>query len=245
MDRALLCPLRTYSVGRTVDSCLGARRGEGSTPPSPTGSRIEQDVSAPTGGGRDRGSGSELRAPTVSVDGFLVGAWTRSRLVDGCRCLDRCQAFWLQGADWYADVRMPGHSEPPLDCGPEVTLTRPRASAGTSTWQPPVMSWRHQLDYPGDPITDSIPLERKGGLLIEAGSFKWAGLAIPFREEWRRISQPDDEIDVEVSARRIQITIGSWRILVVDDRPEGPFRASMLTLADGTWRTSGILTQPP
>ena len=208
-------------------------------------SLMRQDRSAPTGGRRDGDSGLELRAPTVSVDGFLIGVWTRSRLVvDGAQCQDPCQAWWLQTADWYADARMPRHSQPPLACGPETALTRPRASAGTSTWQPPVMSWRHQLDYLGDPITDSIPLERKGGLLIEAGSFKWAGLVIPFREEWRRISQPQDEISAEVSPRRIQITIGSWRILMVDDRPEGPFRACMLTLADGSWRTSGNLTQP-
>jgi hypothetical protein len=107
------------------------------------------------------------------------------------------------------------------------------------------MSWRHQLDYLGDPITDSIALERKGDLLIEAGSLQWAGLAIPFREEWRRISQRHDEISAEVSPRRIQITIGAWRILIVDERPEGPFRASMLTLAEGTWRTSETLTEPP
>jgi hypothetical protein len=181
----------------------------------------------------------------VSIDGFLVGAWTRSRLVvDGAHCVDRCQALWLQTADWYADVRMPQHAQPALHCGPEATFTRPRAFAGTSIWQPPVMTWRHQLDYLGDPITDSIPLERQGDLLIEAGSLKWAGLAIPFREEWRRISQPHDEISAEVSARRVQITIGGWRILIIDDRPEGPFRASVLTLFDGTWRTAGNLTEP-
>lgn len=182
----------------------------------------------------------------MTIDGFLVGAWTPSRLVvDGAQCRDRCEALWLQTAHWYADVRVPRHSHPRFECGPEAAMARPRAFAGTSTWQPPVMAWRHQLDYLGDPITDSIPLERKGDLLIEAGSFKWAGLAIPFREEWRRISQPHDEICAEVSARRIQITIGVWRILMVDDRPKGLFRASMLTLADGTWRTLGNLTEPP
>ncbi len=198
-----------------------------------------------TGRGRDRDSGSELRVPTVTIDGFLVGAWTRARLVvDGAQCVDRCQTLWLQTPDCYADVRMPCHAPRSLDGGPGAALTRPRAFAGTATWQPPVMTWRHQLDYLGDPITDSIPLERKGDLLVEAGRLKWAGLAIPFREEWRRISQPHDEISAEVSDRRIQVTFGSWRILIIDDRPEGRFRASMLTLADGVWRTSASLTQP-
>jgi hypothetical protein len=197
------------------------------------------------GRGRDRGSGSELPAPAVTVDGFLVGAWTRSRLVvDGVQCVDRCQALWLQTPDWYADVRMRRRSQPPCDCGPEATLTRPRAFAGTSTWQPPVMTWYHLLDYLGDPITDSIPLERKGDLLIEAGSLRWAGLAIPFREEWRRINRPHDEISAEIGSRRIQITVGAWRILVIDDRPRGPFQASVLTLADGGWHSSGGLIEP-
>jgi hypothetical protein len=106
------------------------------------------------------------------------------------------------------------------------------------------MTWHHLLDDLGDPITDSIPLGRKGDLLIEAGSLRWAGLAIPFREEWRPISRPHDEISTEISARRIQITIGAWRILIIDDRPGGPFRASVLTLADGAWQSSGDLIEP-
>jgi hypothetical protein len=182
----------------------------------------------------------------VTIDGFLVGAWTRSRLlVDGAHCVDRCHALWLQTPDWFADVRIPCRSQGPVASGPEATLTGPRAFAGTATWDPPVMTWHHQLDYLGDPISDSMPLEHSGGRLIEAGSIKWAGLAIPFRQEWRRISQPGDEISAEISARRIRITIGPWRILIVDSRPEGPFRASMLTLSDGTWRTSETLTEPP
>jgi hypothetical protein len=106
------------------------------------------------------------------------------------------------------------------------------------------MTWYHLLDYLGDPITDSIPLGHQGDLLIEAGSLRWAGLAIPFREEWRRISRPHDEISAEISARRIQITIGAWRILMIDDRSVGPFRASVLTLADRAWRSSGDLIEP-
>jgi hypothetical protein len=106
------------------------------------------------------------------------------------------------------------------------------------------MTWHHQLDYLGDPISDSMPLQRNGGLLIEAGSLKWAGLAIPFRQEWRRLSHPSDESSAEISPGRIRITIGPWRILIVDNRPEGPFRASMFTLSDGKWLMSGMLTEP-
>jgi hypothetical protein len=182
----------------------------------------------------------------MTVDGFLVGAWTRSRLVvNGAHCVDRCQALWLQTTSWFADVRMPRSSQGPIAVGPEVTLTRPRAFAGTATWDPPVMTWHHQLDYLGDPVSDSMPLEHNGDLLVEAGHLNWAGLAIPFRQEWRRISQPGDEICAESSARRIQITIGVRRILIVDDRPYGPFRASMLSLCDGTWLMSGRLNEPP
>jgi hypothetical protein len=182
----------------------------------------------------------------VTIDSFLVGAWTRSRLVvDGARCTDRSHALWLQTTDWFADVRLPSRSRGPVACGPEAALTRPRAFAGTATWEPPVMTWHHQLDYLGDPISESMALNHEGGLLIEAGYLKWAGLIVPFRQEWRRISQPADEISAEGSKRRIQVTIGPRRILIVDDRPDGPLRASVLTLSGATWLTSGMLTEPP
>jgi hypothetical protein len=106
------------------------------------------------------------------------------------------------------------------------------------------MTWQHQLDSMREPIVESSPLDRKGALLVEAGRFKWAGLAIPFREEWRRISGRDDEISAQVGSNRIQITIGSWRILVEDDRPFGPFRASRLDFEDGHWRLRGTILEP-
>ena len=182
----------------------------------------------------------------MTIDGFLVGAWTRSRLVvDGARCVDRSRVLWLQTVDWYAHVQIPYHSEISSSGGPEATLSRPWAFAGTSTWRPPVMTWHHQLDSMREPITESTPLEGAGDLLIEAGSFKWAGLAIPFREEWRRISRPDAPVSAEIAAQRVQLTIGERRILIIDERPAGPFRASMLTFNEGSWCVSGELTEPP
>jgi hypothetical protein len=180
----------------------------------------------------------------VTVDGLLVGAWTRSRLVvGGAQCVDRSRVLWLQTEDWYAHVQIPHRSRP--GWGPEAILSRPWAFAGPSTWRPPVMTWHHQLDSMREPITESSPLEGKGDLVVEAGSFRWAGVTIPFREEWRRISSPDAEISAEIGARYIELTIGERRILIVDDGPEGPFRASMLTLNEEGWSVSAELIEPP
>jgi hypothetical protein len=71
------------------------------------------------------------------------------------------------------------------------------------------MTWHHQLDSMRGPIVDSSLLDRMGDLLVEAGSFKWAGLAIPFHEEWRRISARDEAVSAQVGSNRIQVTVGS------------------------------------
>jgi hypothetical protein len=107
------------------------------------------------------------------------------------------------------------------------------------------MTWHHRLDSMREPITESSPLESTGDSIIEAGSFKWAGITIPFRQEWRRISPPDAEISVENSARHIQLTVGERRILIADGGPAEPFLASMLTLNDGGWCVSCELIEHP
>jgi hypothetical protein len=181
----------------------------------------------------------------MTVDDFLVGAWTRSRLiVDGAQCTDRCRVLWLQTANWYADVRIPSRAGVWRQGGPEAVFARPWAFAGQARWDPPVMTWQHQLDSMREPIADSNPLDRMGDLLVEAGSFKWAGLAIPFRAEWRRISGRDEAVSVELGSDRIQVTVAFWRILVEDDRPSGPFRASRLDFEDGEWRLTGTILEP-
>ena len=107
------------------------------------------------------------------------------------------------------------------------------------------MTWHHQLDSMLQPNVDSNPLERDGDLLVESGRFKWAGLWIPFREEWRRLSRSDDVAGAEVETSRIQVTIGAWRIDVEDDRPSGRFRAAWHDFEDGEWRTRGCILEPP
>jgi hypothetical protein len=181
----------------------------------------------------------------VTIDSSLVGAWTRHRLiVDGVRCVDRCQVLWLQTADYYADIRLPGPLPSISDGGPEMVFARPAAFAGAASWDCPIMTWHHQLDSLPDPISESSPLHFEGDLLVESGWLRWAGLRIPFREEWRRISSCHDELVTEVDLTRIRITVGTWRIEIEDERPSGVFRASRLEFAAGSWRLAGTIVEP-
>src|SRR5262249_42042417 len=62
----------------------------------------------------------------LRMDSFLVGAWTRSRLVvDGSRCVDQCQVLWLQTPSWYADIRVPCRDRLISEAGPEAVFARP------------------------------------------------------------------------------------------------------------------------
>jgi hypothetical protein len=181
----------------------------------------------------------------VAVDGELVGAWNRCRLVvDGMPCVDFCQVLWLQTPDWYADIRVPSRPTGASARGPAAVFARPWAFGGVATWERPVMTWHHRLDSMLQPNTESNRLRPDGDVLVESGRFKWAGLWIPFREEWRRLSRPGDAVEAHAGTNRIQVTIGSYRIVVEDDRPSGPFRATRYGLQDGEWRTKGLVSEP-
>jgi hypothetical protein len=187
----------------------------------------------------------EEHDPSVILDGFPIGAWSRSRLiVDGVRCVNRCRVLWLQTPEWYADIRLPDSSRPVRTDGPEAVFARPWAFAGTAIWSPPVMTWHHHLDSMREPISDANPLQREGEILVEAGTLKWAGLAIPFREEWRRLSRAGDDVSSRVDTNLIEVTIGKWRILIQDERPSGLFRATGQTFEAGAWRTWGTILDP-
>jgi hypothetical protein len=192
-------------------------------------------------------TGIRLHLITVTVDCELVGAWARSRLVvDGMPCVDFCQVLWLQTSDSYADIRVPQRLAEASARGPAAVFARPWAFAGVATWEPPIMTWHHHLDSMLQPNVDSNPLRRDGEMLVESGRFRWAGLWIPFRAEWRKVSRPEDVAGARVEANRIQVTIGTWRIVVEDQRPSGPFRATRYELQDQDegWRAKGSVSEP-
>jgi hypothetical protein len=87
------------------------------------------------------------------------------------------------------------------------------AFAGLAFWNPPIMTWQRHLDSMRDQISDSSRLHFEGDSLVESGCLKWAGLTIPFREEWRRMSGSQEGMSAQIDTDRIDITLGpgeSW-----------------------------------
>jgi hypothetical protein len=140
---------------------------------------------------------------------------------------ERCDVLWLQTDRWYADMRVPfGEAEPGKGGGPQTPFSRPWAFAGTATWEEPMMTWDHDLDSEPDPEVDSNPLEPAGLVMVEKGLIEWEGRFVPFTEEWQRISPAGANMSAEAGKSRIVVTIDRWRIEIVDERPDGPFRAA-------------------
>lgn len=180
----------------------------------------------------------------MSGAGPLVGAWCRAGLiVGGQRVKDRCEVLWLQSEDWYADIRVPAPDAGEAS-GPESLFARPWAFGGRGRWEPPVMTWEHLLDSDPDPDTDSNRLVLDGDLAFEEGQIEWHGAAVPFCEEWQRISPPDAEVSTEVNANRIDIVLARWRITMLDERPYGPFRATRHERGASGWKPAGQVHAP-
>jgi hypothetical protein len=154
--------------------------------------------------------------------------------------------LWLQTDRWYADMRMPvEEAVPGIVDGPETPFARPWAFAGTATWTEPVMTWHHLLDSEPDPGVDSNLLEPAGPVMVEKGLIEWEGGFVPFTEEWQRISPSGADMSAEAGENRIVVTIDRWRIEIVDDRPDGPFRAVRYERdVGGGWQLCGSLSRP-
>jgi hypothetical protein len=183
----------------------------------------------------------------VTGAGSLAGAWRRSGLtVDGVAVAERCRVLWLQTDRWYADMRVPCEpAGPGILTGPETPFARPWAFAGTATWEEPVMTWSHHLDSEPDPEGDSNRLEPAGAIMVEKGRIEWEGRFVPFTEEWQRISPAGADMAAEAGENRIVVTIDRWRIEIVDDRPNGPFRAMRYERdVGGEWQLCGSLLRP-
>jgi Protein HRI1 len=89
--------------------------------------------------------------------------------------------LWLQARRGFADVRVPSRGG-----------VEPAAFAGTTTWEPPALTWHHRLDFapatsvPAPEAPDVGAVEWRGGDLVERGTMLVDGVLTPYEEVWRR-----------------------------------------------------------
>jgi hypothetical protein len=90
-------------------------------------------------------------------------------------------ALWLQGRRGFADVRVPTRGG-----------VEPAAFSGSTTWEPPALTWHHRLDLAA-PAPDAAPglpdvgaVEWRGDDLVERGSMVVDGVLTRYEEVWRR-----------------------------------------------------------
>jgi len=105
----------------------------------------------------------------------FVGAWRRVSLALGeAPACEPSDVLWLQARAAFADVRLP-----------RARGAEPAAFAGTTTWEPPVLTWHHRLDLePGPPDTGAV--EWHGPDLVERGVTCVHGEPVTYEEVWRR-----------------------------------------------------------
>jgi hypothetical protein len=145
----------------------------------------------------------------------FIGGWRRTELVVGGRARDDADVLWLQGAEWYADVRIPHH-----DRGGPV-----EAFAGPARWEPPRFTWEHRLDWLGSFPDDVGHLAWDGDDLIETGVFDVDGHHQPYSERWVRAGAGAPRL-VAVSAGErpiVAIRVAADAIVVAAGPADGGF----------------------
>ena len=107
---------------------------------------------------------AEPRTPTTLLD----GAWRRAGLsLEGGPFVEHSNVLWLQAGRFFADLRSPyGPVEPA-----RRHLDDAQAFSGHSHYDPPRMTWRHDLDTMPRAAghQDTAVIEHHGAMLVERG----------------------------------------------------------------------------
>ncbi|MCU0309507.1 MAG: hypothetical protein MUE36_00990 [Acidimicrobiales bacterium] len=199
----------------------------------------------------------------MTVPEAFVGCWTRDGVsVAGEELAEPADVMWLQGREWFADVRVP---RPDGRAGPATTALGARAEAfgGRCAWttlegvEPAVggaLSWSHEVDWTGG-FAEGDGAEARwvaDDCFEEHGTVDDDDPPTPFREVWRR--QPAEAaplvvvgFDGESRTTAMSVAVGGRRLVLVDRRSTGGAFAWSQALRDedGGWRVVRRQVDPP
>ena len=178
----------------------------------------------------------------MSVPPELIGAWRRTGLIiGGRRQIDFCDVLWIQGATWFADIRLPVSDLGPDTDDPIAThFGRLRAFAGRASWIDPILHWDHEIDIDLTEVVDANKISWERGGIVERGTRQRGGADVPWEEEWVRVSAPDAPVEAQsIGPKHLIVSVGPWQIEVTDERPGRPFKAVRRDLIDSVWQVVG------
>ncbi len=136
---------------------------------------------------------------------WFTGAWRRQSIeVPGGSPVEPCEAWWIQSADVFVDIRV---AQPGFE-GNDLPYSQTRAFAGRFEIADGEVRWHLELDSLGlAPRTDRAPA---GGLYISADDPLLMVEDAPgrFRELWVNHA-PDGPVSVEHTPDRISVQVGS------------------------------------
>ena len=138
------------------------------------------------------------------------GVWRRRSIaVDGGAPSEPALVLWLQARESFADLRIP-------NSGDAI-----EAFAGTTTWEPPRLTWHHTIDWNGGFAGyDCGDIEWVDGALVERGTYEEAGQTHEYEEVWDRVDTGDEFI-VLSSEHAIVVTVGTYSLSFRDSRGAG------------------------
>jgi hypothetical protein len=144
------------------------------------------------------------------VPEMFRGVWRRRSIaIDGGAPAEPALVVWLQARESFADLRIP-------NTGDEI-----EAFAGSTSWEPPRLTWHHTIDWKGGFAGyDCGDIEWDNGALIERGTFDDGGQTRGYEEVWDRVDGGDHFVAV-VAEQVIVVGVGTYSLSFRDGRETG------------------------